>query len=372
MASQRLRVGILGAGQVAQVVHLPTLALLDELYETVAIADVSRQAVEHCARKFKIPKAYTDAYQLIGDDDVDVVFILTSDEFHAEYAIAALLRDKHVMVEKPVTLSIQSAEAIIRAEASSAGRVFVGYMRRYAASFTKTFLKEVASIPVIKHAFVRDIVGPNIHFVDQSGTDPKVFTDCPPSAGFERQKRLDALLGEAFPNQEVTKEKIQYARFLGSLGSHDLSLMREAIGFPDSVAGVALNEPFYSAIFNYTHQASGKKFSVSYETGIDDVPRFDAQLTVFGETKTVSIIYQSPYVKALPIEVKVTEKDESGGVSNRTILTSYEDAYTIELKEMHAALVGGHEIKTTVADALNDLKLFDMMYRKAFPTENWP
>ena len=73
--------------------------------------------------------------------------------------------------------------------------------------------------------------------------------------------------------------------------------MREALGgLPDSIAGVSLNEPFYSAIFNY-HNKDGSPFAVRYESGIDNVPRYDAHLALYGQDETVSIQYDTPSVK---------------------------------------------------------------------------
>jgi len=85
--------------------------------------------------------------------------VLTSDEFHEPYTIAALRAGKHVMIEKPITLSIAAAQRIIDVEAESEGKVFVGYMRRYAASFTNAFKRELASIPKILYARSRDFSG---------------------------------------------------------------------------------------------------------------------------------------------------------------------------------------------------------------------
>ncbi|KAL3426847.1 myo-inositol 2-dehydrogenase [Phlyctema vagabunda] len=361
---RNLRVGILGAGEVAQVIHLPTLALLKHLYTVASICDISKSVVDHVAARFSIPHKTLNFHETVAHKDVDVVFILTADEFHEEHCIAALAAGKLVFIEKPITLSIPSAERIIEAEKAAGGnKVFVGYMRRYAPSFTKAFLREVASIPRILYARSRDIVGPNSHFVNQSGTYPIKVTDVPAEAVQQRAARLSMLLKETFPDREATSEDTKYCRFLGSLGSHDLSLMREAVGFPESVAGVSTNEPFYSAIFNYRNK-TGEPFSVTYESGIDLVPRFDANLTIFGEKKTVSIQYDTPYIKALPIVVKIQELNDSGEATNREILSSYEDAYTVEMQGMHDAFVAGKEIKTTAADALNDLKLFDLMYKQ--------
>ncbi|KZF23963.1 NAD(P)-binding protein [Xylona heveae TC161] len=366
MANQKvLNVGFIGLGEVAQVIHLPTLSLLNHLYRVVAVCDISAQTVKFCQERHHIPKGSTNPSDIFNDPSVDIVFILTSDEFHAPYTIAALGAGKHVLLEKPITLSLPSAQAILDAEQralqKSGNRVFVGYMRRYAPSFVNAFKREVAGIDKILYARSRDIVGPNPHFVSQSGTFPVKYTDFPRGSKESSTTRLNALLQEAFDGKPVTEERKNYCRFLGSLGSHDLSLMREALGFPESVAGVSAHEPFYSAIFNYTGPR-GEKYAVTYESGIDKVPRFDAHLTVYGENKTVSIKYDTPYVKGLPIKVTVDELNEFGEATSREILSSYEDAYTAELKEMYECLVNGKEIKTTVQDAIHDLKLFDLMY----------
>lgn len=369
-----LRVGIIGAGEVAQVIHLPTLTLLSHLYQIISICDISLPVAQHCASKFHIPTATSDPSAVITGPAVDVVFVLTSDEFHAEYTIAALAAGKNVMVEKPLTLSLPAAQRIIDAERTSRGRVFVGYMRRYAPSFTGAFLREVASIPKILYARVRDMSGPNAFFVNQSGTfqvrpDPK---DISTSATQERDRLLEGLYREAFPgapNGVVTDEMKKYCRFLGSLGSHDLSLMREALGgVVDSIEGVSVNDPFYSAIFTFPSSSttdSRDNFSVTYESGIDSIPDFDAHLAIYGSNKRVSIQYDSPYVKGLPIKVRVEEVNEYGEKQVREILSSYEDAYTAELTEMYECFVNGRDIKTSAEDAVEDLRLYDAMYRKA-------
>ena len=362
MAAVVLRVGLIGAGEVAQVIHLPTLQLMNHLYTVSAICDVSKKVVDFCKKHYNIPFATINPDHVINHPDIDVIFNLTSDEFHETIAVAALKAGKHVMQEKPISLSIESALRIAQAEreAKNGARVFVGYMRRYAPSFVNAFKREVASIDHVLYARSRGIVGPNAYFVNQSGTFPfKNPDDIPPGASAKRENLLSELLREAFDGNEAAGEDIKFCRHLGSLGSHDLSLMREVLGFPQSVAGVSVNPPFYSAILNYKHNRGS--FSLTYETGIDEVARFDSHLTVYGNNKTVSIHYDTPYVKGLAIKVKVDEVNEYGEVISRDILSSYEDAYTAELKEMHACFTEGREIKTTVEDALQDLKLFAML-----------
>ena len=73
--------------------------------------------------------------------------------------------------------------------------------------------------------------------------------------------------------------------------------------------------------------------------------------------------YDSPYVKGLPIYVEVDEVNEHGEVQHRSVLSSYEDAYTAELKELYETLAKGKEIKSSVVDARNELLIYDMMYK---------
>ena len=362
MAPVVLRVGLIGAGEVAQVIHLPTLQLMNHLYTVSAICDVSQKTVDFCKNRYNIPLATTNPDDVINHPDIDVIFNLTSDEFHETIAVAALKAGKHVMQEKPISLSVESARRILQAEkeAKNGARIFVGYMRRYAPSFVDAFKREVASIDRVLYARSRGIVGPNAYFVNQSGTFPfKNPDDIASGVSANREKLLSELLGEAFYGRKAAEEDVKFWRHLGSLGSHDLSLMREVLGFPESVAGVSVYPPFYSAIINY--KTDHGSFSVTYETGIDEVARFDSHLTVYGKNKTVSIQYDTPYIKGLAIKVKVDELNEHDEVISKEIVSSYEDAYTAELEEMHACFTKGRRIKTSAEDALRDSRLFAML-----------
>lgn len=263
---------------------------MSHLFSLESICDVSRKNVEHCSAKFHIPHSTTMPQEVIENPKVDVVFVLTSDDSHADLAIATLKAGKNVFVEKPLSLSMPSVESIIAAEkaAPNGARVFVGYMRRYAPSFLKAFKREIATLPRILYARVRDFSGPNAQFVGQSGTFQVKNSDIPSEASEKCNARLDELFREAFPGQEITEEKQKYCRFLGSLGSHDFSLMREALGFPENVVGVSVNDPFYSSIMSFRN-TDGSPYSVTYESGIDEVPAFDAHLSVYGGKKRVTI-----------------------------------------------------------------------------------
>ena len=110
-----VKVGMIGVGTVSQMMHLPILSGLRDMYEITAVSDVSPSQLKHIADTYQA-KAYADPYELVKDPNVDAVFICSPDQYHADYALAAVEAGKHVFVEKPVTLCIEDLEKLIAAE----------------------------------------------------------------------------------------------------------------------------------------------------------------------------------------------------------------------------------------------------------------
>ncbi|KAJ5142786.1 Oxidoreductase N-terminal [Penicillium bovifimosum] len=360
-----VRVGIIGCGEITQVAHIPTLNFLSDYFQTTYLCDVSPNALTHCSKKVtgSIPRTTPDAETLCSSPEVDVVLIANSDAFHVPHALLALTHNKVVFIEKPMALSLQDADRIIEAEKNSAGKVMVGYMRRYASGFLDA-VKEIGDMDQVRYARVRDIVGPNADFVKQSGTFPKVFGDYKDADVKGLEERMEGILEQAIGTElgvEVNGDTAVQWRHLGSLGSHDLSAMREVLGMPVSVLGASLcraeGPPFWSALFQYP------SFAVSYESGIDEVPRFDASIEVFGGNKTVKVCFDSPYVKGLPTTMHIREKLEDGSFRESVVRKTYEDAYTLEMKELYAFVVEGKRAKTTAEDARKDVEIFGMIMK---------
>jgi hypothetical protein len=101
-------------------------------------------------------------------------------------------------------------------------------------------------------------------------------------------------------------------------------------------------------------------FVCTYESGIDDIPRFDAHLEVYSATKQVTVQYDTPFVKGLPVTMKIRE-NVNGAYQERLVRKTYEDPYTLEYKELYALATEGKPVKTTVKDAVKDLEVFGMV-----------
>lgn len=116
----RIRIGVLGLGSIAQVVHLPILSNLPEA-ELTAVADSDRQKAKAIARRFGIPTVFASDEELVRSDDVDAVVICTPNHLHEEQAIAALQAGKHTLVEKPLAITADGATRVLAA-AEGTGR----------------------------------------------------------------------------------------------------------------------------------------------------------------------------------------------------------------------------------------------------------
>jgi len=101
---------------------------------------------------------------------------------------------------------------------------------------------------ILPYGIWLDIIGPNIRFVSQSGTFPKVFTDFSLEALEDQKGKLGDIIDQALTvdcAMPVTPEATKMWRLLGGLGSHDLSAMREVLGMPQGVVGASLGFPFW-------------------------------------------------------------------------------------------------------------------------------
>ncbi|ALN75495.1 Gfo/Idh/MocA family protein [Aureimonas sp. AU20] len=140
---RRLRVGVLGAGQIAQAAHFEscTKAANADLF---AICDVADDLRERMVVTHDAAKSFADYDGMLADPEVEAVIIATADAFHVPASIRALEAGKHVLCEKPVGLTVEEAEHLQAAVAAS-GRVFqVGHMKRYDAGLqaAKRFITE--------------------------------------------------------------------------------------------------------------------------------------------------------------------------------------------------------------------------------------
>jgi UDP-N-acetyl-2-amino-2-deoxyglucuronate dehydrogenase len=118
------RFGIVGCGRIAKR-HSEILGngLIDGA-QLSAVCDVRSERADEMAQKFGI-KAYYSLEDMLESGEIDVVSILTPSGMHAEHTIAAANAGKHVVVEKPMALRLEDADAMIAACDRARVKLFV-------------------------------------------------------------------------------------------------------------------------------------------------------------------------------------------------------------------------------------------------------
>jgi predicted dehydrogenase/threonine dehydrogenase-like Zn-dependent dehydrogenase len=127
-----LRLGFLGAGNYASSMLLPHLAQREGL-ELTKVATTRSLSAVNAKRRFGFASASTDVDDVLDDESIDAVFVVTRHRSHAELTSRALERGKSVFVEKPLALSLAELERLLDVIATTGNdRLMVGFNRRFA------------------------------------------------------------------------------------------------------------------------------------------------------------------------------------------------------------------------------------------------
>ncbi|MEX0907245.1 MAG: Gfo/Idh/MocA family oxidoreductase [Gemmatimonadota bacterium] len=130
MSEVRLRVGLLGVGAIAQVVHLPVLSQLEDV-ELVLVSDVDQPRAKAIAARFGITNVFSSDDDVFKSDLVDALIICTPSHLHEEQAIAALQSGKHVLVEKPLAMTAEAVERVLAVAEGTDRTLMVAMNNRY-------------------------------------------------------------------------------------------------------------------------------------------------------------------------------------------------------------------------------------------------
>jgi predicted dehydrogenase len=315
--------GVIGCGEIAQIMHLPFLTELRDLFEVRAVCD-----------------------------------ILTAD--HAPVAIAAAQAGKHSFVEKPMCFGIEEGRAMQAAAAARGVCLMVGYMKRYdpGYEYAQRLFHDMAGARLIR---VHDLTGrgplapQEIYSLYRADDLPEEVRARLRDAA---QARLVAGLGLDRPDLVLA-----YAIMLG-LSSHDMTILRGAFGDPVAVryAEVLAGGTIVLAVLEYPGD-------VRCVWEIGNIPQatrtwFDEELTVFGAAQTITVQFPNPYVRYAPTLVRVREMD-GAAQSERAVTASFDEAFRREWRHFHHCVTSGAAPLTGAADGLRDVELLRAIVRCA-------
>ena len=127
-----LKIGIIGCGGIAMQKHLPSTKLIAEA-EVVAFCDIKIEKAELAKEKFGqgSSKVYKDYKEMLKDEEIDIIYVLTPNRSHSVITIAALEAKKHVMCEKPMAINSLEAKKMVDASIKTGKKLTIGYQNRF-------------------------------------------------------------------------------------------------------------------------------------------------------------------------------------------------------------------------------------------------
>jgi len=163
-------VAFIGAGNYAKGVLLPALAKCENV-QPVSLVTATGPSARRSAERFGFGSCATDSSEALGDGAVDLVFVTTRHDSHAELAEAALRAGKAVWLEKPVGLDCDEVARVVSAAREGDGFLTVGYNRRF-SSHTKAIVDafESRGTPLAMHYTIAPGAPPAGTWI----TDPEV------------------------------------------------------------------------------------------------------------------------------------------------------------------------------------------------------
>jgi len=126
----QVRIGIVGLGSIAQLVHLPMLKKLNNVI-IVAVSEVNKNRLLNVGEKFGIKNLYTNYEEMLEKEELDAVIIATPTDSHLPIALKCIEKGKNILVEKPISRSLEETQLIVDAAKKHDTKVMVGMNFRY-------------------------------------------------------------------------------------------------------------------------------------------------------------------------------------------------------------------------------------------------
>ncbi len=125
----KLRIGLIGLGGIARA-HCEAISHLDRV-EVIAVADLFEDKRHEYMEKYHIPKGYSSHTELLQDDQVDAVAVILGHQLHHQLTVDACRAGKHVLVEKPMAISLEQCDAMIEAAAANRVKLMIGLTQHF-------------------------------------------------------------------------------------------------------------------------------------------------------------------------------------------------------------------------------------------------
>jgi predicted dehydrogenase len=364
--TEKLRVGVIGCGGIAQMMHLPTLAERPDLFEIVALADISEAVLNAVGDRYSIAQRSRDFKDVAKNPNVDAVFVLSSGR-HDTALQAAYAGGKHVFVEKPLGFGRPETEKLAAAARAASGFTMVGYHKRFDPAYLAAcaLVKSMPDLRYVEATVLHPDDGAyREHHAILPWREPKRpgADEAQTNAG-ARQEAQAADLKEgldATVRVGATVDERAAALMLWQSLIHDINALRGALGEPEKVLSSSVwNEGM--AQHSLTQFPHGVRVSMSW-VSLPGVKHYEERLRFVSPKLRATLIFPSPYIRHEPTKLEVERMDgETLVVEERVV--SYDEAFRAEVHHFRESVLAGKAPSITVDEAVKDARWIEAIGR---------
>ncbi len=351
----KIKMGYVGCGFMAQVVHIPNILNTPDI-ELVAIAEIREKLGKKIQEKYKIPKLFKDHLALAQDPEITAVGVSGHFVNQGEIAADLLLAGKNVFMEKPMAVSVKQAEKILQAEEKGGSRLMVAYMKRYdmgneLAKRIIDELKQTGNLGKIIYARNHGFCGRSW----TAGGDSKYETTDEPIPATPEIK-ID-WLPEKYTNQ--------YIGYLQQY-THNVNLIRYLLDSEKTpeVKFVDLDTDSYTGIVIF----EVNNIRVAIESGTSSYYGWEEHTQVYFEHGWVKISSPPLFLRNAAANVEIYE---GGDIQNFSIpFPGWGWSYKREIEHFADCLKNNKPFRSSGQDALNDVRFFENVFKMLVKKEN--
>lgn len=349
----RIRVGVIGCGGVAQMMHLPHLRELDDRFEIAALCDVSPGALRHVGDRYGVARRHADHRALLREP-LDAVLVLSADS-HGPVIVDALRAGKHVLAEKPMCWTLREADEILAAHRAAGTTCMIAYMKRYDAGLRHA-APLLRGLPGLQAIHVTVLHPSEAHQIGHH--DVRRFEDVPAETRARLRAEQDALIREAIGDFTPLERRVFAGNLLSTL-VHDVNLLRALAGDPEEVL---LTDVWAGgdSLLTVLRYPGGVRATVALHY-LWDLARYEETLAWYGRADRVRVVFPSPFFRNMPTPV-VVEGMEDGRPFERRVIAAMTEAFREELVHFADCVAGGRTPETTPEEARGDVALLHRVF----------
>jgi predicted dehydrogenase len=357
--SERLRVGVVGCGGIAQMMHLPTLAERPDLFEIVALADLSEKTLNAVGDRYGVRARFKDGRELAAHGDVEAILLFASG-CHREAVLSLLGARKPMFVEKPLAFSLPETEEVARAVREAGIPFMVGYHKRFDPGYQRA-RRAVQQMRDLRFVEVTILHPDDDAYRTHHVVLPRLAEAWVPRPEGEGNAIIvDRVTSGAFKGcvDHIVGAEASLAHRVGAYLLfdsliHDVNALRGVLGDPESVASAHVwREGF--AQTSVTRFAGDLRASLTW-VSVPGLKHYEERLKFVGTDARVTLTFPSPYIRHAPTPVSI-ERMEGEELVIEEHIVSYEEAFRTELHHFRDAVESGRPPEPSLADAVGDAR----------------